>query len=73
MSAIAEEADTAVQTIYDSAGPKRAIILALVNVTEEEAGVEEFQQRLRRHGGKQTGTTAAAPGTWLTCWRVSTR
>ncbi len=48
MSAIAEEADTAVQTIYDSVGPKRAIILALVDVTEEEAGVESFRQRIGR-------------------------
>ncbi len=46
MSAIAEEAETAVQTIYDSVGPKRAIILALVDLTEEEAGVEEVRQRI---------------------------
>jgi AcrR family transcriptional regulator len=46
MSAIAAEAETAVQTIYDSIGPKRAIILALVDVIEEEAGVAEARQRL---------------------------
>jgi AcrR family transcriptional regulator len=47
MAAIAEEADTAVQTIYDSIGPKRAIILALVDVIEDEAGVGEAVMRLR--------------------------
>ncbi|MBA3274535.1 MAG: TetR/AcrR family transcriptional regulator [Chloroflexia bacterium] len=46
MSAIAEEAETGVQTIYDSVGPKRAIILALVDVIEEEAGVEEVRRRI---------------------------
>jgi AcrR family transcriptional regulator len=48
MSAIAAEAETAVQTIYDSVGSKHAIILALVDVIEEEAGVDEFRQRLGR-------------------------
>jgi AcrR family transcriptional regulator len=47
MAAIAEEADTAVQTIYDSIGPKRAIILALVGMIEDEAGVGEAVTRLR--------------------------
>jgi AcrR family transcriptional regulator len=46
MSAIAEEAETAVQTIYDSVGPKRAIILAMVDMSEAEAGVDEFRQRI---------------------------
>lgn len=46
MAAIASGAETAVQTIYDSVGPKHAIILALVDVIEEEAGVEEFRQRI---------------------------
>ena len=46
MSAIAAEAETAIQTIYDSVGPKHAIILALVGTIEEEAGVEEFRQRI---------------------------
>ena len=46
MSAIAAEAETAVQTIYDSVGPKHAIILALVDVIEEEAGVGEYRGRL---------------------------
>jgi hypothetical protein len=46
MAAIAREAETAVQTIYDSVGPKHAIILALVGLTEEEAGVEQFVQRI---------------------------
>jgi AcrR family transcriptional regulator len=46
MSAIAAEAETAVQTIYDSVGPKHAIILAMVGILEEEAGVGEVQRRL---------------------------
>jgi AcrR family transcriptional regulator len=46
MAAIAEEADTAVQTIYDSVGPKRSIMLALVTMAEEDAGVGEFRDQL---------------------------
>lgn len=46
MAAIATEADTAVQTIYDSVGPKRAIILAIVERFEEQAGVDAFKQRV---------------------------
>ena len=46
MAAIAREADTAVQTIYDSVGPKSAIILALLEATEEEAGVGPFRLQL---------------------------
>jgi AcrR family transcriptional regulator len=46
MSAIAAEAETAVQTIYDSVGPKHAVILALVDSLEEEAGVGDVRQRL---------------------------
>jgi AcrR family transcriptional regulator len=46
MAAIAAEAETAVQTIYDSVGPKRAIILALVDKTEEDAGVAEMPRRI---------------------------
>lgn len=51
MAAIAGEAETAVQTIYDSVGPKHAIILALVDMIEEEAGVGEFRQRLAQTNG----------------------
>lgn len=46
MTAIATEAETAVQTIYDSIGPKRAILLAIVELSEEKAGVNEFRQRI---------------------------
>ena len=46
MTAIAEEAETAVQTIYDSVGPKKAIVLALVDVQEEQVGVGEFVKQL---------------------------
>ena len=48
MAAIAEEAETAVQTLYASVGPKHAIILALVDAMEEDAGVEEFLGRFAR-------------------------
>jgi AcrR family transcriptional regulator len=47
MTAIAEAAGAAVQTIYDSVGPKRAILLALLDVMDEEAGVSEFWRRVR--------------------------
>jgi AcrR family transcriptional regulator len=46
MVAIAEAAGSAVQTIYDSVGPKRAILLALLDVIEEEAGASESWQRI---------------------------
>ena len=46
MAAIAKEAETAVQTIYDSVGSKPAIILALVDSIEEEAGVSEVAVRI---------------------------
>ena len=47
MTAIAKEAQTAVQTIYDSVGPKHAIILALVDTLEDEAEVGQFRQRIQ--------------------------
>lgn len=46
MTAIAREAQTAVQTIYDSVGPKHAIILALVDTIEEEAEVPVFVENM---------------------------
>jgi AcrR family transcriptional regulator len=46
MSAIAEEAETAVQTIYDSVGPKRAIVLAMVELSEQKAGVPQYVKRI---------------------------
>lgn len=46
MGAIADAADTAVQTIYDSIGPKRSVMLALIALAEEEAGVGPFRERL---------------------------
>ncbi len=46
MAAIASAAETAVQTIYDSVGSKPAIILALVDSIEEEAGVSEVAARI---------------------------
>ena len=47
MSALAKEAQTAVQTLYDSVGPKHAIILAQVNTLEDEAEVDLFRQRIQ--------------------------
>jgi len=64
MAAIAEEADTAVQTIYDSVGPKRSIMLALVAMAEEEAGVGEFRDRLF-----QSRDPRAALALWVTMTR----
>lgn len=46
MASIAKEAETAVQTIYDSVGSKSAIILALLETIEEEAGVGAFRLKL---------------------------
>lgn len=39
MAAIAEETGAAMQTIYSSVGPKHAILLALLDLMDEEAGV----------------------------------
>jgi AcrR family transcriptional regulator len=39
---IAEEAGVALQTVYSSVGPKSAIILALVDLIDEEAGLDEL-------------------------------
>ncbi len=41
MVAIAETAGTAVQTIYDSVGSKSAILMALLDVMDQQAGVAE--------------------------------
>ncbi len=46
MADIAQEAQTAVPTIYVSIGPKRAILLALLDVIDEEAGVGPMWRRL---------------------------
>jgi len=40
---IAEETGVALQTVYSSVGPKPAIILALVDLIDEEAGRAEFE------------------------------
>ncbi len=48
MAAIAKEANTAVQTIYDSVGPKHAIALELVRAGEAAAGVEEFSRDIKQ-------------------------
>jgi AcrR family transcriptional regulator len=46
MTAIAEEAGVVVQTIYASVGPKRALILALNDIIDDEGGVAELGARL---------------------------
>ena len=46
MADIAEEAQTAVPTIYTSVGPKRAILLALLDLIDEEAGVGPMWRRV---------------------------
>lgn len=46
MAAIAEAAGAAVQTVYDSVGPKRAILLALNDLIDEEAGVGPMWRRV---------------------------
>jgi len=46
MNDIAREAETAVQTIYDSIGPKRAVLLAINDLLDAEAGVPELAVRV---------------------------
>lgn len=46
MAAIAEETGAAVQTIYSSVGPKHAILLALLDQMDEEAGVGLLWQKV---------------------------
>jgi AcrR family transcriptional regulator len=41
---IAEEAGVALQTVYSSVGPKPAIVLSLVDMIDEEAGLGELAQ-----------------------------
>lgn len=54
MSLIAAEAGTAVQTIYDSVGPKKAIVLAILDLIDEEAGVPEFLSDLQQTNDPRT-------------------
>jgi AcrR family transcriptional regulator len=39
---IAEDAGVALQTVYSSVGPKPAIVLSLVDLVDEEAGLDEL-------------------------------
>jgi AcrR family transcriptional regulator len=43
---IAEESGVAVQTVYSSVGPKPTLVLALNDLIDEEAGVEELRAEL---------------------------
>lgn len=45
MAAIAREAGVSVQTIYDSIGPKAAVVAALNDLIDEEAGVAALAAR----------------------------
>ena len=47
MTDIAAEADVAVQTIYTSCGSKRDLVMALLDVIDEEGGVPELSRELR--------------------------
>ena len=43
---IAEEAGVAIQTIYARLGSKRGMLLALIDLIDEEAGVEPLAQEV---------------------------
>ena len=45
---IAEEAGVAVQTIYASVGPKSALVLALIDLIDEEAGIPALNAEMAR-------------------------
>ena len=47
MTAIAKEADVAIQTLYTSVGTKPEILLALNELIESEAGVQEYLVRMQ--------------------------
>lgn len=47
MADIAAAAETAVQTIYDSIGPKKEVLLAIADLLDREAGVPEIVAQLR--------------------------
>jgi AcrR family transcriptional regulator len=59
ISAIAIDAGVAIQTIYDSIGPKRAILLALLDQMDEEAGVGEIWREIRQLSGPVDQINAA--------------
>jgi AcrR family transcriptional regulator len=44
---IAEEADVAVQTIYARLGSKRGMLLALIDVIDQEAGVQQLVEQVQ--------------------------
>jgi len=44
---IAEEADVAVQTIYARLGSKRGMLIALIDLIDEEAGVEQLVEHIQ--------------------------
>jgi AcrR family transcriptional regulator len=44
---LARETGVAVQTVYSSIGPKPAIVLALVGLIDEEAGLPKLLSRAR--------------------------
>ena len=51
IDAISREAGVAIQTIYSNFGSKRAIVLALLDIMEQEGGVEQLQADLAAAAG----------------------
>ena len=60
MADIAAEADVAVQTIYASCGSKRELVVALVDVIDDEAEVPALAQELRAATDARTAIAIAA-------------
>jgi AcrR family transcriptional regulator len=63
MTDIAREADVAVQTIYASVGSKRALVLALVDLIDEQSDVPVLAARI---GAAPSAHEALAAGVHLT-------
>jgi AcrR family transcriptional regulator len=60
---IAEEADVAVQTIYARLGSKRGMLIALIDLIDQEAGVEQLVEHVR---GASTPSETLRAGVHLT-------
>jgi AcrR family transcriptional regulator len=60
---IAQEADVAVQTIYARLGSKRGMLVALIDLIDEEAGVEQLVEHVQ---SASTSPKALSAGVHLT-------
>jgi AcrR family transcriptional regulator len=60
---IAEEADVAVQTIYARLGSKRGMLIALIDLIDQEAGVEQLVEQVQ---SASTPSKALSAGVRLT-------